>query len=69
MGKMAEEIRRLLVISRIKKSTDKSAWLLHFVGERVDDIFDTILENVANDDYATAVRKLREYLKPQVNTE
>ena len=36
-----------------------------------EDIYDTVPENGANDDYATAVRKLCEYFKPQcqVNTE
>ena len=35
----------------------------------MNDIFDIIPENGANDDYAITVRKLSEYLKPQANTE
>ena len=35
----------------------------------MNDIFDTIPENGVDNDYATAVRKLSEHFKPQVNTE
>ena len=64
-GKWLMRFERLLVISKITESADKRAWLLHFVGERVNDIFDTISENGANNDYVTTVRKLNEYFKPQ----
>ena len=60
---MADEIR---MTARYQQNY--GIGLLH-VGERVNDIFDTIPENGANDDYAIALRKLSEYFKPQVNTE
>ena len=57
-GKWLTRFERLLVISKITEPADKRAWLFHFVGERVNDIVHTIPENGADNDYATAVRKL-----------
>ncbi|KAI0210788.1 hypothetical protein LSAT2_004428 [Lamellibrachia satsuma] len=67
--KWLSRFKRLLIISKITEPTDKRAWLLHFVGESVNDIFDTIPDNGTDAEFDKAVDKLNDYFKPHVNRE
>ena len=51
----------------IKDKKPQRALLLHYAGEDVNNIFETLTET--GDDYATAVTKLTDYFAPKKNTE
>ena len=67
--KWQSHFKQLLVISKVTESTDKRAWLLNFVGESVNDIFDTIPDNGMDSELDKAGDKLINYFKPHVNKE
>ena len=50
----------------LKDKKRQRALLLHYVGEAVSDIFDTLTET--GEDYASAKKKLSEYFAPKKNT-
>ena len=53
----------------IADNTQRRALLLHYTGSDVYDIFDTLQDTGAADDYDTTVAKLNAYFCPKVNTE
>ena len=55
--KWCARLENLLVGLDIKDDKRKRALLLHYVGEEVNEIFDTLPDT--SDDYATALDKLR----------
>lgn len=58
-----------LTAAGVTNKTRKRAMLLYYAGEQVQDIFETIPENGASDDYDKAVEVLTEYFNPSVNVE
>lgn len=63
--KWLRRLENLFVALNISDKRRKRALLLHYAGEEVQDIFDT-LENTGNqDDYTTATQKLTEYFNPK----
>ena len=55
-----------LIAVNIDKDERKKAMLLHFVGEKVYDIYDTL--SAADDKYADVKQKLNDYFKPMKDT-
>ena len=51
----------------VENTTQKHALLLHYGGPEVQDIFDTLPNNGAADDFETAMNKLDNYFTPAVN--
>ncbi|GAA6090226.1 uncharacterized protein K02A2.6-like [Tachysurus ichikawai] len=58
-----------LTAAGVTNKTRQRAMLLHYAGEQVQDIFDTIPENGDSDDYDKAAQVLTEYFSPSRNTE
>ena len=58
-----KRLENLLVGMGVKDKKRQRALLLHYVGEDVSDIFETLSDT--GDDYATAVTKLTEYFAPK----
>ena len=67
--KWLDRFERLLIIAKVTEPGEKRAWLLHYAGEKVNDIFDTIPATGNEDDYETAKVRLNNYFKPKVNAE
>ena len=65
--KWIKRLENLFVAADIKDKKRQPALLLHYAGEEVSEIFDSLLET--GDDYATAKEKLNEYFDPKKNTE
>ena len=65
--KWINRLDNLLVGMDVKDKKRQRALLLHYAGEDVNDIFETLTDT--GDDYATAVGKLKDYFAPQKNTE
>ncbi|CAC5363672.1 unnamed protein product [Mytilus coruscus] len=61
--KWTKRLQNLLVGMNIKDKVRQRALLLHYAGEEVNDIFDTLQETGA--DYDTALTKLTEYFAPK----
>ncbi|XP_071124181.1 uncharacterized protein [Mytilus edulis] len=61
------DFKNLLVGMNIKDKVRQRALLLHYAGEEVNDIFDTLQET--GEDYDTALTKLTEYFAPKKNVE
>ena len=51
----------------VTDTAQRRALLLYQVGQATQDIFDTIPNNGADDDYTTALEKLDEYFLPKKN--
>ena len=66
-NKWCNRLDNLLVGLDIKDKKRKRALLLHYAGEEVNDVFDTLSDT--GDDYDTAVQKLTEYFSPRKCTE
>ena len=64
--KWINRLDNLLVGMDEKDKKRQRALLLHYAGEDVNDIFETLTDT--GDDYATAVGKLKDYFAPQMNT-
>ena len=60
-------LERLLTGMNITVPKRKRALLLHYVGQAVDEIFDTLPDTGGDNDYDTAVAKLNERFSPQTN--
>lgn len=67
--KWIQRFENLLLALNITQVVRKRALLLHYAGEAVHDIFDTLADTGANDKYATAVTRLTEHFEPQRNLE
>lgn len=65
--KWCARLENLLVGLDIKDDKRKRALLLHYAGEEVNEIFDTLPDT--SDDYATALDKLNGYFAPKKCTE
>ncbi|XP_053381714.1 uncharacterized protein LOC128549223 [Mercenaria mercenaria] len=65
--KWCQRLENLLIGLDITNEKRKRALLLHYAGEEVNDIFDTLSET--GDDYKTALLKLTEYFAPKKCTE
>ena len=65
--KWIKRLENLLVGMDVKDKKRQRALLLHYAGEDVNDIFETLTDT--GDDYATAVTKLTDYFAPKKNTE
>ncbi|VDI13935.1 Hypothetical predicted protein [Mytilus galloprovincialis] len=65
--KWTKRLQNLLVGMNIKDKVRQRALLLHYAGEEVNDIFDTLQET--GEDYDTALTKLTEYFAPKKNVE
>ncbi|XP_033755766.1 uncharacterized protein LOC117338519 [Pecten maximus] len=65
--KWVKRLDNLLVGMNIKDKDRKRAFILHFAGDEVNDIFDTLPDT--GNDYKTAVERLTEYFVPKKNTE
>ena len=61
------DLRTYLVGLDITDKKRKRALLLHYSGEEVNDVFDTLSDT--GDDYDTALRKLTDYFAPKKCTE
>ena len=68
-GKWLLRFERLLIIAKVTDPTDKRAWLLHYAGEKVNDIFDTLPDTGNDADFDKAKEKLNSYFKPKVNVD
>ena len=66
-GKWLTRFERLLVGLNITDPTRKRALLLHYAGNDVDDIFDTLTDTGDAAAYQQAADKLTEYFSPQKN--
>ena len=51
----------------IKDAAQKRALLLHLAGPATQDIFETLADTGADDDFNTALAKLTEYFNPKKN--
>lgn len=67
--KWLQRFENFLIALNIKDETRKRAMLLHYAGERVQDIFDTLEDTGEAKDYEKATKALSEYFSPQTNTE
>ena len=65
--KWIKRLENLLVGMDVNDKKPQRALLLHYAGEDVNDIFETLTDT--GDDYATAVTKLTDYFAPKKNTE
>ncbi|CAC5390164.1 unnamed protein product [Mytilus coruscus] len=65
--KWTKRLQNLLVGMNIKDNVRQRALLLHYAGEEVNDIFDTLQET--GEDYDTSLTKLTEYFAPKKNVE
>lgn len=65
--KWTNRLENLLVGMDVKDKKRQRALLLHYAGEEVNEIFETLSDT--GDDYATAKGKLTEYFAPKKNTE
>lgn len=65
--KWCSRLENLLICMDVKDDKRKRALLLHYAGEDVCDIFDTLPNT--GDDYATAKKALTDYFAPKKNTE
>ena len=61
--KWIKRLDNLLVGMDVKDKKRQRALLLHYAGEDVNDIFETLSDT--GDDYATAVKKLTDYFEPR----
>ena len=68
-GKWLLRFERLLIIAKVTDPTDKRAWLLHYAGEKVNDIFGTLPDTGNDADFDKAKEKLNSYFKPKVNVD
>ena len=60
-------LERLLTGMNITAPKRKGALLLHYAGQAVDEILDTLPDTGGDNDYDTAVVKLNGYFSPQTN--
>jgi hypothetical protein len=67
--KWLSRFNNLMVALDISKSERKRALLLHYVGELVNDVFDTLPNTGEAKDYELAITALNTYFIPQKNTE
>ena len=65
--KWTNRLENLLVGMHVKDKKRQRALLLHYGGEEVNEIFETLTDT--GDDYETAKGKLTEYFAPKKNTE
>ena len=65
--KWISRLENLFICLDIKDKKRQRALLLHYAGEDVDEIFDTLTDT--GEDIATAKLKLKEYFAPKKNTE
>ena len=65
--KWTNRLENLLLGMDVKDKKRQRALMLHYAGEEVNDIFETLTDT--GDDYATAKAKLTEYFAPKKNTE
>ena len=65
--KWKSRLDNLILGLGVKDKKRQRALLLHYAGEEVNEIFDTLEDT--GDDYETALSKLTEYFNPKKNTE
>ena len=65
--KWISRLENLFICLEIKDKKRQRALLLHYAGEDVNEIFDTLTDT--GEDIATAKLKLKEYFAPKKNTE
>lgn len=65
--KWISRLENLFIGLDIKDKKRQRALLLHYAGENVNEIFDTLTDT--EEDFATAKQKLKKYLAPKKNTE
>ena len=65
--KWVKRLDNLLIGMDIRDTKRRRALLLHYAGEEVNDIFETLQET--GEDYPTAVEKLTNYFSPKKNNE
>lgn len=65
--KWTSRLENLFIGMDLKDKKRQRALLLHYAGEDVSEIFDTLTET--GEDYASAKKKLSEYFAPKKNTE
>jgi len=68
MAQMDKSLRKLVYWSGYKRQIKRQrALLLHYAGEDVNEIFDTL--EGTGEDFATAKQKLKDYFAPKKNTQ
>ena len=67
MAKMAWQTRAPAHWNEYHSSQTKGSALLHYAGQAVDEILDTLPDTGGDNDYDTAVVKLNGYFSPQTN--
>jgi len=65
--KWISRLENLFIGLEIKDKKRQRALLIHYAGEDVNEIFDTITDT--GEDFATAKLKVKEYFAPKKNTE
>ena len=65
--KYLKRFERLLTGLGITNNARKRALLLHFSGQEVDDIFDTLADTGDDDNYDKAKKSLTDYFSPKRN--
>ncbi|XP_069194623.1 uncharacterized protein [Procambarus clarkii] len=66
--KWLKRFENMLKVLDIEESEQKCAFLFHYVGEQVCNIFDSLEGTGDEKDYDTAKAKLTEYFRPRQNT-
>ena len=66
MKSWRRRLQTYLAAIAVTDTAQQRALLLYQVGQVTQDIFDTIPQNGADDDYATALEKLDEYFLPNL---
>lgn len=65
--KWLQRFENFIVVLDVKDDTRKRAMLLHYAGEGVQDVFDTLADTGEAKDYAKAKERLSEYFAPKIN--
>ena len=63
---MDKPLRKLVYWSEYKRQKTSKSFLLHYAGEEVSEIFDTL--EGTGEDFAIAKQKLKDYFAPKKNT-
>ena len=67
MAQMDKPLRKLVYWSEYKRQKTSKSFLLHYAGEEVSEIFDTL--EGTGEDFATAKQKWKDNFAPKKNTE
>ena len=65
--KWTRGIRNFLTATGITNDARKKATLLHFAGQKINDIFDTLAEEDDSDSFEVTMQKISDHLEPKKN--